>query len=117
MNNSMEDLLITHSFRIPKLLLKASSITEVRWNLLPQGWIKCNIYESTLGSLGRNGCGGIFRTCHSFTKGCFAWSLGFGFAFETKIMAFILAIEKAHEFGWSSLWVESDSLYVFNLYK
>ena len=39
------------------------------------------------------------------------------YAFEDEIMAFILATEKAHEFGWNNIWVELDSLYVVNLYK
>ena len=65
----------------------------------------------------RSRCGGIFRTCRGFTKGCFARSLGAVYAFEDEIMAFILATEKAHEFGWNNIWVELDSLYVINLYK
>ena len=32
-------------------------------------------------------------------------------------MVLILTIEKTHIFGWSKLWVESDSLYLVNLFK
>ena len=95
----MENLLITRRLCIPRIPPKASSITEVCWNFPSQGWIKYNMVGSALGLPERSGCGGIFKTCRGFTKGYFSWSLGIEFAFKAKIMAFILAIEKAHEFG------------------
>ena len=109
--------MITHNLGVIRLPPKAYNIIEVQWNHPPSVWIKCNIDGSALGVLGFSGCGGVFRTCKGFVKGCFAYGLGIGFAFKAEIMSFILAVEKAKEFGWVNLWVESDSLYVVNLFR
>ena len=117
MRNCLEDLLITHKLKIPRLPPKANSIVEVRWNLPPTGWLKCNIDGSALGAPGLSGCGGIFRTCRGFSKGCFSFFIGVGHAFEAELLGFILAVEKAKEFEWRNLWIESDSSYVVNLFR
>ena len=47
------------------------SIVPVSWNLPPPGWIKVKIDDAAKVAPGA-GCGGIFRTCRSFVKGCFS---------------------------------------------
>ena len=66
---------------------------------------------------GKAGCGGIFRTCRGFIKGCFSLFLGTRLAFEAEIMGFILAIEFAYKFKWKNLWVETDLTYIVALFK
>ena len=39
------------------------------------------------------------------------------FLSKQKSWLFILAIEKIHEIGWASIWKESDSTYVVNLFN
>ncbi|KAK3198315.1 hypothetical protein Dsin_021730 [Dipteronia sinensis] len=64
---------------------------------------------------GGGGCGGVFRTCRSFVKACFAVPLGQVFAFEVELLAASLAINYAWNLGWHRIWLESDSSYVVQL--
>ena len=52
-----------------------------------------------MGSPGKSGCGENFRICRGFTKGCFSWSLGVGYAFQAELIRLIFAIEKAKDLG------------------
>ncbi|KAK2652805.1 hypothetical protein Ddye_012661 [Dipteronia dyeriana] len=61
------------------------------------------------------GCGGIFRNCRAFVKGCFAVPLDHVFAFEAKLLAASIAINFAWQNGWHRIWLESDSSYVVQL--
>ncbi|KAL8456978.1 hypothetical protein ACS0TY_034996 [Phlomoides rotata] len=56
--------------------------------------------------------GGIFQDLFSECRGCFALSLGLGFAFEAEIATALHAIGIAHDLGWTRLCMECDSLYV-----
>ena len=117
MKNCQEDLIILHNLRIKGRPPDGPSIIPVKWNLPPSGWIKVNIDGAARGSPGKAGCGGIFRTCRGFIKGCFSLFLGTRLAFEAEIMGFILAIEFAYKFKWKNLWVETDSTYIVALFK
>ena len=33
------------------------------------------------------------------------------------MMGFIIAVEKANEFNWNNIWLESDSMYIVNLFN
>jgi hypothetical protein len=44
--------------------------------------------------------------------GCFALSLGSGFAYQAEWVGVMTAIAIAHSKGWKYLWIESDSTYV-----
>ena len=44
--------------------------------------------------------------------GCFALSLGSGFAYQAEWVGVMKAIAIAHSKGWKYLWIESDSTYV-----
>ncbi|KAL8537664.1 hypothetical protein ACS0TY_012698 [Phlomoides rotata] len=46
---------------------------------------------------------GIFRDSFGVCKGCFAMSLGLGFAFEAELATPLQAISITHELGWTRL--------------
>ena len=73
---------------------------------------RLTLMEPPKGALGHSGCGGIFKTCQGFVKGCFSAYLGICSAFEAEIMGLILAIEAGHQFNWNTLWVKTDSIFV-----
>ena len=115
--NNMKDWTIILNLGVPDCYLRAPSIKEVYWDFCSRGWIKCNIDGSAHSSPGMVGCDGIFRTCHGFTKCCFSKGIGIRFAFEAEMLAFVTAINKAVEFNWSNIWIESDSMSIVNLYN
>ena len=117
MKNSQEDLITLHNLGVKGRPANSPAIIQVRWNFPPQGWTKVNIDGAAKGAPGKAGCGGIFRNCRGFIKGCFSFHLGIRFAFEAEIMGFIMALEFAHQFDWNNLWVETDSSYVALLFK
>ena len=47
--------------------------------------------------------------------GCFIHHMGRGVAFEAELLAAIMGIEMAHAQGWTRLWLETDSTYVWGL--
>ena len=81
MRNCMDDLLILRRFGLQGRPSKAPVIKSVVWSPPAPGWIKVNTDGAALGSPGVGGCGGIFRNCRAFVKGCFAIPLGQVFAF------------------------------------
>ena len=76
MRNCMDDLLILRRFGRQGRPSKAPVIKSVVWSPPAPGWIKVNTDGAALGSPGVGGCGGIFRNCRAFVKGCFAIPLG-----------------------------------------
>ena len=91
-------------------------IIQFFWHAL-LGWIKVNIIDGeTRGSTVVAGCGGIFKNCRGFVKGCFSILLVNGFAFEAELLSCLTVIEKAKEMSWDFLWVEIDSIYVALLF-
>ena len=116
MNSNYSDLRIIRALGIQAIPRRAPVIKSVNWTPPPPGWIKVNTDGSSLGAPGPSGCGGIFRTYRGFVKGCFSVALDDGFAFEAELHAFIIAIEKAVEFNWNNLWIESDSTMVINAF-
>jgi ribonuclease HI len=115
MRNCMDDLLILRRFGLRGRPSKAPVIKSVVWSPPAPGWIKVNTDGAAIGSPGVGGCGGIFRNCRAFVKGCFAIPLGQVFAFEAELLAASLAINFAWKYGWHRIWLESDSSYVVQL--
>ncbi|KAK3229320.1 hypothetical protein Dsin_001201 [Dipteronia sinensis] len=93
----------------------APVIKSVVWSPPAPGWIKVNSDGAALGSLGVGGCGGVFRTCKSIVKACFAVPLGQVFDFEAELLTTSLAINYACNLGLHRIWLESDSSYVVQL--
>ena len=116
MYNSQDELLILHNLGISGKARRSPSIIPVIWKPPPQNWIKVNIDGAAKGAPGHSDCGGIFRNCRGFSKGCFAKYLGIKFAFEAELLGFIMAIEIAKKFNWSPLWIETDSSYVVSIF-
>ncbi|KAL8557733.1 hypothetical protein ACS0TY_005004 [Phlomoides rotata] len=87
----------------------APGIKRIKWQLPPMDVMKVNVDGSAAGTMSG---GGIFRDSFSVCRGCFAMSLGSGFAFEAELATSLHAIGIAHDFGWTGLWMECDSLYV-----
>ncbi|KAI9200016.1 hypothetical protein LWI28_001536 [Acer negundo] len=92
-------------------LVSSPVIKSVIWSPPAPGWIKVNADGAVMGSPGFDGCGGIFRNCKAFVKGCFAISLGQVFAFETELLTASLAINFAWKYRWHRLWLERFFLY------
>ena len=115
MRNCMDDLLILRRFGLQGRPSKAPVIKSVIWSPPAPGWIKVNTDGAAMGSPGVGGCGGIFRNCRAFVKGCFAIPLGQVFAFEAELLAASLDINFAWKYGWHRIWLESVSSYVVQL--
>ncbi|KAK2662084.1 hypothetical protein Ddye_000658 [Dipteronia dyeriana] len=99
MYNSQYEVLLLRHIQVVHRPCKASKILEVFWRSHPPGWIKVNTDGSSNGSPGPSGCGGIFRNCRRFVKGCFVVPLGVMYAFEVELLAVFKAIEFAHIYG------------------
>ncbi|KAK3221956.1 hypothetical protein Dsin_008981 [Dipteronia sinensis] len=100
MHNCVDDLLILHRIGLSGRPGKAPVIRSVVWSPPALGWIKVNTDGAALGSPCVGGFVGVFRTCKSFVKACFAVPLGQVFAFEAKLLAASLAINYAWNLGW-----------------
>ncbi|KAK0608113.1 hypothetical protein LWI29_025664 [Acer saccharum] len=111
MRNCVDDLLILRCFDLRGRL----ALKSVIWSPPAPGWIKVNTDGAASSSPGVGGCGGVFRNCRAFVKGCFAVPLGQVFAFEAELIAASMAINFAWQNGWHRLWLESDSSYVVQL--
>ncbi|KAK3222027.1 hypothetical protein Dsin_009052 [Dipteronia sinensis] len=95
MCNCVDDLLILRRLDLRGRSAKAPVIKSVIWSPPAPGWIKVNTNGATLSSPGVRGCGGVFRSCKAFVKGCFAVPLGQVFAFEEERLADSMAINLA----------------------
>ncbi|KAK3229515.1 hypothetical protein Dsin_001396 [Dipteronia sinensis] len=95
MRNCVDDLLILRLFDLRGRPAKALIIRSVIWSTLALGWIKVNNDGAALSSPGDGGCGGVFRNCRAFVKGCFAVPLGQVFAFEAELLTASTAINLA----------------------
>lgn len=94
---------------------KGPKIIGVRWGLPGAYWIKLNTYGVALGSSGLAGGAGIFTNSKGFVKDCFSVLFGKVYAFETELLASMHALECAKDRLWTSIWLESDSMYVVNI--
>ena len=114
MSKCVEDLPSTDKLDIPRIPRRANSITQVHWDLPPQGRIKCNIDGPALGSPPKLACG-VFPEHAVAPQRLLYCSLCICFAFKAEIMCFILAIESANSLGWLDLY--SWNLIKVNLAK
>ncbi|KAK3193727.1 hypothetical protein Dsin_025037 [Dipteronia sinensis] len=95
MRNCVDDLLILRRFDLRGRSARAPVIKSVICSPPAPGWIKINTDGAALSSSGVGCCGGVFRNCRSFVKGCFAVPLGQVFAFGAKLLAASMAINLA----------------------
>ncbi|KAK3226250.1 hypothetical protein Dsin_006112 [Dipteronia sinensis] len=100
MRNCVDDLLILRRFDLCGHPARALIIKSVIWSPPALGWIKVNTDDAILSSPGTRGCGGVFRNCRAFVKGCFAVPLGQVFGFEAELLAASMAIN----YVWQNMW-------------
>ncbi|KAL8535021.1 hypothetical protein ACS0TY_010878 [Phlomoides rotata] len=117
MRNSMEDLVILSACGVKGRPPRAPNIRCVRWQVPPINVIKINIDGGAAGSPGLLTGGEVFRDNFGVFRGCFAVSHGRGFAFEAELATTLFSIELAHDKGWNTIWLESDSTYVVHILK
>ncbi|KAK2636307.1 hypothetical protein Ddye_031099 [Dipteronia dyeriana] len=99
MRNCVDDLLILRRFDLRGRPARAPVIKSVIWSPPAPGWTKVNTDGGALSFPGAGGCGGIFRNCRAFVKGCFAVPLDHVFAFEAELLAASIAINFAWQNG------------------
>ncbi|KAK2638168.1 hypothetical protein Ddye_025963 [Dipteronia dyeriana] len=95
MRNCVDDLLILRRFDLRGRPTRTPVIRSVIWSPPTPGWTKVNTDGTALSSPGDGGCGGIFRNCRAFVKGCFAVPLDHVFTFEAELLAASIAINFA----------------------
>ncbi|KAL8546873.1 hypothetical protein ACS0TY_006549 [Phlomoides rotata] len=66
--------------------------------------------DNTPSSPGTLFSGAVFRSSRGFFVAAFSREVGWGFPLEAEIAAILHATLFAFEWGWHSLWVESDSI-------
>ncbi|KAK2655634.1 hypothetical protein Ddye_008686 [Dipteronia dyeriana] len=115
--NSVDELQILQRLHVSGRPSKAPRILEVNCRPPPSGCLKVNTDGAAFGNPSLAGCAGVFRTCRSFIKGCFAIPLGVCFAFEAEFAAAVYAIDYAWTFGCRRLWLESDSTFVMDILR
>ncbi|KAK3222115.1 hypothetical protein Dsin_009140 [Dipteronia sinensis] len=115
MRSYVNDFFSLHRFDLRGRPARAPVIRSVIWSPPAPGWMKVNTDGAALSSPGVGGCGGVFRNCRAFVKGCFAVPLGQVFAFEAQLLAASMAINLAWQNGWHRIWLESDSSYLVHL--
>ncbi|KAK3183585.1 hypothetical protein Dsin_030871 [Dipteronia sinensis] len=110
--NCVDDLLILRWFDLRGRPAKAPVMRSLIWFPPAPSWIKVKTDGAALSSRGVGGCGGVFRNCRAFVKGCFAVPLGQVFAFEAELLAASMTINFTWQNGWHQIWLESDSSYM-----
>ena len=96
----MVELQILQRFQVSGRPSKAPRTLKVNWRPPPLGCLKVNMDGAAFGSPGLASCVGVFCTCKSFVKGCFANPHGVSFTFEAKLAVIVHAIDYAWTFGW-----------------
>ncbi|KAL8520051.1 hypothetical protein ACS0TY_010837 [Phlomoides rotata] len=89
---------------------RLSPTTIIRWRPPQAGWYKVNVDGSAHISPGPLFAGAIFRNSRGFFVVAFSKSVGWGFPLEAELASILHAILFAFDYGWHSLWVESNSI-------
>ncbi|KAL8515582.1 hypothetical protein ACS0TY_014320 [Phlomoides rotata] len=117
MKNTVFDLSVLSAFGIMGRPSKAPSSICIRWQPPPIRFIKVNVDGGTAGAPGQLTGGGVFRDKYGVFRGCFAMQHGSGFSFEAVLATAFSAVEIAFDKQWLNLWLETDSVYVVNIFK
>ncbi|PRQ42072.1 putative RNA-directed DNA polymerase [Rosa chinensis] len=91
---------------------KAPKIQRVLWHPPLPPWVKVNTDGLAKGNPGPAACGGVFRDASGVYLGSFCQPLGCNSSFYAELYAVIVSIEVAFTRGWTTLWLESDSISV-----
>lgn len=104
------DVNILKDFGVQPIIQQVRIPRMVRWLSPTHSWIKLNTDGLAKGNPGAAACGGIFRISGGRYVGGYCQNLGFQNAFYSELMAVIIGVEFAYQFGWHTLWLESDSM-------
>jgi ribonuclease HI len=115
--SSVSEFMILRSLHVPLKFSNAPIIKEVLWQPPILNWIKCNSDGASAGNPGNSACGGVFRNSQAIFCGAFAVNLGIQSSLFAELLGAMLAIEIAHQTGWKSLWLETDSMLVLGAFK
>ncbi|XP_019431188.1 PREDICTED: uncharacterized protein LOC109338411 [Lupinus angustifolius] len=116
-SNSMRDFNILRSLNVAINYSKAPKIVEVCWYPPLHDRIKINSDGAAMGSPGSAAGGALFRNHRGDFLGGFADFFGIHDALNAELLSAILAINLAHKKGWFSIWLESDSALVVEIFK
>ncbi|KAL8494434.1 hypothetical protein ACS0TY_025300 [Phlomoides rotata] len=117
MSNAPFDLEVLSMFRIIGRPPRAPTIKQIRWQRPHLHYMKINVENGASGAPGILTGGGVFRDSLSVFRGCFAMTIGRGFAFEAELTTTFHALEIAINKGWKNIWMECDSLYVVQIFQ
>ncbi|KAL8527722.1 hypothetical protein ACS0TY_005534 [Phlomoides rotata] len=109
-SGSVRELLILGCLGLSGCPSPPTSTTVIRWRPPQAGWYKVNVDGSAPISPGPIFAGAIFRNSRGFFVAAFSKSVGWGFPLEVELASILHAILFAFDYGWHSLWVESDSI-------
>ena len=115
--SSISEFVIMKHFRVNLKPPKPQSIKEVIWSPPVLNWVKCNTDGASIGNPGISACGGLFRNANSEFLGAFAINIGLSSALLAELIGAMVAIEVAYHKGWHSIWLETDSMLVFQAFK
>ncbi|KAF1895720.1 hypothetical protein Lal_00037836 [Lupinus albus] len=93
-----------------------SKFSESFWIAPMMGWIKINSEGTALGAPGPAEGGSIFRDFNGVFRGGFAGFFGVRDSLFAELQAAFMAIEIAHQKGWKTIWLKSDSAIVVNIF-
>ncbi|KAL8542633.1 hypothetical protein ACS0TY_003495 [Phlomoides rotata] len=105
-DGSVRELLILSHLGISGRPQPPSSTTIIRWKPPQASWHKFNVDGGAPSSPGPIFAGAIFRNSRGFFVTAFTNAVGWGFPLEAELAAILFAFD----YGWHSLWVESDSI-------
>ncbi|KAF1898014.1 hypothetical protein Lal_00032776 [Lupinus albus] len=116
-NNSVDNFVILHEFKVRQNFQEAPRIREVIWPAPIVGWIKINSDGAAHVAPGLAGGGCIFRDYNGNFKGDFADFYGIKNSLFAELKAPIMAIEIAYRKGWRDIWLECDSTLVVDIFS
>ncbi|XP_019430885.1 PREDICTED: uncharacterized protein LOC109338180, partial [Lupinus angustifolius] len=116
-STSMQDFNILRCLNIAINYSKAPKIVEVWWNPPLHDRIKINSDGAAMGSPGNAVGGALFRNHKGDFLGVFAEFFGIHDAHYAELISAIMAINLAHKKGWFTVWLESDSALVVEIFK
>lgn len=109
-SSSIHEFTIFKSFKLKLHPPKAMRIIEVIWRHLADGWLKCNTSGSFSTDLAS--CGSLFRNSLSDFVFGFADKFDYFFSIHAELFGIIKTINFASNFGWNSIWLETDTFFV-----
>ncbi|KAL8520045.1 hypothetical protein ACS0TY_010831 [Phlomoides rotata] len=109
-SSSVRELLILGHLGLSGRPQPPTSTTVIRWKPPQAGWYKVNVDGSAPFSPRPIFAEAIFHNSRGFFVAAFTKAVGWGFPLEAELAAILHVILFTFDYGWHSLWVESDSI-------